>query len=87
MHGENKFIQHKEIWEGAHAIINNECKELNTSDHPVRHEGWNAVIRSLLSPLDFFLKRHTRFTVSGTPLLAGFIFKIIVWGIRIAQLK
>lgn len=54
MHGENKFIQHKEIWEGAYAIINNECKELNTFDHPVWHEGWNAVIHSLLSPPDFF---------------------------------
>lgn len=54
MYSENKFIKHKEIWESVQAIINTECKELNTLDQPLWHKGWNAVIHSF--PFRFFFK-------------------------------
>lgn len=53
MYRENNFIKHKEIWEGVRAIINKECKELNTLDESLWHKGKNAVIHSFLPPSEF----------------------------------
>lgn len=54
MYSENKFIKHKEIWEGVRAIKNKECKELNTLNETLWHKGRNAVIHSFLLLSEFF---------------------------------
>lgn len=93
MYRENNFIKHKEIWEGVRAIINKECKELNTLDESLWHKGKNAVIHSFLPPSEFLFKKNKNFkkiyilsTVPGIPLLMEFITKIIVWRTHMAQL-
>jgi len=88
MGSENKFIKHSDIWESVQAIINNECKELNTLDHLLRRKGWNTVAHSFLSPLGF-LKTYIYIpvTVSGIPLSAKFILKLTARGTRTARLK